>query len=246
MLSLKQVTKLFYQGQKEIAVVNNISFDVKKGEVFGFLGPNGAGKTTTVKMIVGLLYQNKGMISIDGLSNHSEIAKQKIGFMPEQPQFYRHLKAFEMVELAGGLFGLPNDVVKKRSNMLLERVGLDKFKNEMVRLFSKGMQQRLAFATALVNEPELLILDEPLDGLDPIGRLDFKNLLLGLKKQGTTIFLNTHILSDVEEICDTVAILDFGQILKQGKPKDLITKNKTLEEIFVETIEKHKTKEKHV
>ena len=237
MLELKEVTKLFYQGKKEIAVVDRLSLNIKKGEVFGFLGPNGAGKTTTVKMIVGLLFPNGGSITVNGKSSATMEAKNIIGFMPEQPQFYRHLKAIEMLELAGGLFGLRGEVLKKRSNQLLDRVGLGKFKNEMVRQFSKGMMQRLAFATALINEPELLILDEPLDGLDPIGRLDFKDLMGELKKKGKTIFFNTHILADVEEICDRVAIINKGKILRQGSPKELMgSKYKTLEEMFVDLI----------
>lgn len=234
MLELKNLSKSFYSDKP---VVNGISLKVEQGEVFGFLGLNGAGKTTTVKMIADLLFPDKGSIKIDRFNHRDVRAKEIIGFMPETPQFYQHLKAHEVIELAGELFGLEKVLLKKKAVKLLELVGLGKSINLPARKFSKGMHQRLAFAVALINNPTLLILDEPLDGLDPIGRLDFKKLILELKKQGKTVFFSSHILSDVEELCDRVAVLHEGKILAIDSPEKLLTKPfQNLEEYFVEKI----------
>ena len=237
MLAIKNLTKTFYARSTEALVVNKLSLTVKKGQVFGLIGPNGAGKTTTVKLIAGLLFLDEGTITIGGYPAGSLEAKRIIGFMNENPQFYYHLKASEVLEFVGDLFGLEKAVTAKRAKALLKEVGLEKDKDQTVRKFSKGMHQRLAFAVAQINQPELLILDEPLDGLDPLGRLDFKKMILNLKQKGTTIFFSSHILSDVEEICDEVAILHRGKIIKQGSPKALTRAAKTsLEELFVGSI----------
>lgn len=238
MLELRNLSKTFYQRTEEISVVKKISLRVKKGEVFGFLGLNGAGKTTTVKMIVGLLFPDSGSIKIRSLPSTDLAAKRVIGFMPETPQFYQHLKVFEVLELVGQLFDLDQATIIERTDDLLKKVSLYEAKNWPARKLSKGMHQRLSFATALMNNPALLILDEPLDGLDPLGRLDFKRLIKGLKKQGVTIFFSSHILSDVEELCDQVAVIDRGQIIAQGSPKQLTGRGKSLEEIFVEIVKR--------
>lgn len=233
MLEIKNLTKSFYDGKP---VVKNLNLTVKDGEVFGFLGLNGAGKTTTVKMVADLLFPDKGTIKIGKFDHTNLKAKEQIGFMPETPQFYQHLKAREVVEFAGELFGQEKEALKKTTDKLLEQVGLGKSKDLPARKFSKGMHQRLAFAVALVNNPKLLVLDEPLDGLDPIGRLDFKRLIMDMKKQGKTVFLSSHILSDVEELCDRVAILQNGEIIVIDEPKKLLKKGQTLEEYFVEKV----------
>ncbi|OGD63089.1 hypothetical protein A3A71_03835 [Candidatus Berkelbacteria bacterium RIFCSPLOWO2_01_FULL_50_28] len=237
MLILENIHKTYFTRTSETKVINGISLTVKKGQVFGFLGPNGAGKTTTVKMIVGLLFPDSGTSTVQNLPSDSLEAKRLIGFMPENPQFYNHLNAAEVMDFAGNLFDLDEKIIKKRTKDLLQKVGLGSSSKLPVRKFSKGMLQRLAFAVALINEPKLLVLDEPLDGLDPLGRLDFKKLLLDLKRRGATIFFSSHILADVEEICDEIAILNNGKIIRQGMPKKLIGSSyKTLEEMFVETI----------
>jgi len=234
MLQLKNISKSFDTRGK---AVQNLNLKVPKGTAFGFLGPNGAGKTTTVKMMVGLLFPDSGEITIGGYPGGSIAAKRITGFMSENPQFYSHLKAVEVIELVGELFGYTQTKTKRIAPKLLEKVGLARESQTPVRKFSKGMIQRLAFASALVNSPDLLILDEPLDGLDPIGRLDFKRLLLELKKKGTTIFLSSHILSDVEELCDRVAIINRGQVKAEGEPKTLRQRGeKTLEEAFVRIV----------
>ncbi|MEK7535057.1 MAG: ABC transporter ATP-binding protein, partial [Patescibacteria group bacterium] len=237
MLVIRNLTKQFYQRNEEITVVDNLSLTVKKGQVFGLIGPNGAGKTTTVKLVAGLLFPGKGKITIGGFPAGTLEAKRKIGFMNENPQFYYHLKAREVLEFVADLFEIEKAVATKKIDVLLKEVGLKEAKELAVRKFSKGMHQRLAFAVAQINNPELLILDEPLDGLDPLGRLDFKQMILKLKKSGATIFFSTHILSDVEEICDEVAILHKGKIIAQGSPKDLVKSSKqSLEELFVRSI----------
>lgn len=237
MLVIRNLTKQFYQRNEEITVVDNLSLTVKKGQVFGLIGPNGAGKTTTVKLVAGLLFPGKGKITIGGFPAGSLEAKRKIGFMNENPQFYYHLKAREVLEFVADLFEIEKAVATKKIDVLLKEVGLKDTKELAVRKFSKGMHQRLAFAVAQINNPELLILDEPLDGLDPLGRLDFKQMILRLKKSGATIFFSSHILSDVEEICDEVAILHRGKIIAQGSPKDLVKSSKqSLEELFVRSI----------
>lgn len=237
MLKIDKLVKAYQFRRETVPVLHGISLDVPKGKIFGFLGANGAGKTTTIKIIVDLLFADNGQITIGNLPHNSIEAKRIIGFMPEQPQFYHHLTALEVLQFVGELFQLEPEKTTKKAKLLLNRVGLTSAENTAVRRFSKGMHQRLAFAVALINEPKLLIMDEPLDGLDPLGRLDFKRLFLEQKKLGTTIFLSSHILSDVEEICDEVAIIDKGIVIEQGTPKKLRGKFSTLEEYFVAKIQ---------
>ncbi len=240
MLTLKRVAKKFYQTRGDVPVVQNLSLSLKKGEVYGFLGPNGAGKTTTVKMVAGLLFADEGKITIGKYAAGSVEAQAVIGFMPENPQFYRHLKAVEVLHFVGELFGLDAPTITQRSEELLRQVGLEKSANEPVRTFSKGMHQRLGFAVALMNNPAILVLDEPLDGLDPIGRLDFKKLILKAKREGRTVFFSSHILSDVEELCDRVGIIIAGRLVAEDAPKKLVRgQAKTLEEYFVKLAKQH-------
>lgn len=241
MLKISHLSKTFYQINKEQLVVNDLSLEVKKGQVFGFLGLNGAGKTTTIKMIVGLLFADSGEITVADRNAKDPKVHRKFGFMSETPQFYYHLKVWEVLNYVGQLFELDQATIEKRIEQLLKKVNLAEARDLPVRRLSKGMNQRLGFATALMNDPELIILDEPLDGLDPVGRLDFKQLIIELKKQGKTIFFSSHILSDVEEVCDEVAIIHNGKIIKQGAPKKIIGESgKTLEELFVETVRSSK------
>ncbi len=219
-----------YHDQK---VVDNLSLEIKQGAIFGFLGPNGAGKTTTMKMIVGLAKPDKGSIKIDNNDLFSPKSRERIGYMPEDPYFYEHLNALEFLSFMSNLF--PNKKSKNELIRILELVGLIKTKSKKIRYFSKGMKQRLGLAQALVNDPDCLFLDEPLDGLDPIGRLKFKNILLELKKDGKTIFFNSHVLSDVEEICDTIGIIDKGKLVYAGPVKKFCNQ-KTLEQRFVEVV----------
>ncbi len=231
-----------YGIKKKSTAVSSISFSVPKGSVFGFIGPNGAGKTSTMKMLVGLSHPTAGSISILESTPFDLDVKEKIGFMPESPQFYQYLTGEEFLLMVADFFQFNNK--QQRVQSILEEVNLLQGSKKRIRTYSKGMLQRLGLAQAMINNPELLLLDEPLDGLDPLGRAEIKKIILDLKQQGKTIFLNTHILGDVEEICDTVAIIDNGKIIATGTPDELNVGYKDLEEAFVEIINQRRAQEK--
>lgn len=238
-LRLDKITKSYWtsmRAEKLLRVVDNLSFTLKKGEAYGLIGPNGAGKTTTVKMIVGLTSPDSGSISIFNQSNSLIEIRQRIGFMPENPAFYTHLSAQEFLWFVARLFKIEKHEAKARISKILKSVGLAEAAGRAIRGYSKGMKQRLGLAQALVNQPDILILDEPLDGLDPLGRSDIKDYLLEMKKSGTTILLSSHILSDVEEICDHIGIIHRGTLIEEGAVDSVIPKGMNLEEYFVKTI----------
>jgi len=222
--------------------------------IFGFLGQNGAGKTTIMKMIVGLLEPTSGTITIDGMASASLEAKKTIGYMPETPYFYERMKGLEFLQFCDELYPPERDASgagktgKNRLShyeALLKKVGIFPARNFEISTYSKGMRQRLGFASALVNDPKYLFLDEPLDGLDPIGRREMKEVMLALKHEGRRVFLNTHILADVEEICDEVGVIHAGKLLYAGGVREFCN-GKPLEERFMETVEAHeKAHEKH-
>jgi len=236
MISINNLTKVFQTRFSQHLALADLSLKINAGETFGLLGPNGAGKTTAVKLMAGLLFPTKGEIKLVNHPAGSIAAKQIVGYMPENPQFYRHLNANEILQFVGKLFGLDSKLIKKRAEQLLTQVGLTPGDKQPARKFSKGMHQRLALAVALINDPEILILDEPFDGLDPIGRIDFKRLILKWQKQGKTIFFNSHILVDVEELCSRVAIINQGRLLSCDTPAKLRGSFRTLEESFVNII----------
>ncbi len=223
-IKIEKLTKIYpkFFGNSTKAI-DNVTMSVEQGEIFGFLGPNGAGKTTLLKMLAGLLYPTSGQIWILGQTMHSFSAKQSMGFLSENPSFYNHLSGFELLDFASALFGMPAEKKTKRINALLQKVGLGESGNIRISDYSKGMIQRLGIAQALVNNPELLILDEPLSGLDPIGRKEFKEIILSLKEEGKTVFFSTHILADVERICDRVGILHKGKLLRIGELNILLS-----------------------
>lgn len=197
---------------RKIEAVRGVSLGIRRGESFGFLGPNGAGKTTTIKCVVGLIQINAGTILLNGEKLASAAQHRIIGYLPEQPYFYDHLTVDETLDFFSQLHGLPQNARQSRIEECLNLVGLADRKHSAVRALSKGLQQRLGFAQAILNRPELLILDEPFSGLDPIGRAEFRRLILSLNRAGTTIFMSSHILSDVEDICSRVAILSKGEL----------------------------------
>lgn len=225
--------------RKKFRALQGIDFHVNRGEVFGLLGPNGAGKTTTQKLLLGLLKPTEGSISVLGYPAGHPKALERIGFLPENPYFYSYLTANEFLDFFGRLFGLSAAERKKRAQELLHMVSLEDAGDRHIRKFSKGMLQRLGIAQALINDPELIFLDEPNTGLDPIGRRDIRRIIKGLKDQGKTILLNSHLLPDVNELCDQIMILHRGRCVALTSVHE-ISKNgdyKDLEEFFMEKIE---------
>ncbi len=231
MIEIKNLTKT-YGKQK---VVDDLSLVIPKGSVFGFLGPNGAGKTTTIKIAVGINNPDSGSISIDGRSPYLSSTREGIGFMPEEPRFYDQLTGIEFMRFAADIFPKVHKKTIKELEETMKKIGIYDARNKKIRTYSKGMKQRLGFAQALVNDPEYIFLDEPLEGLDPIGRLEIKSVLHELKNSGKTVFFNSHILSDVENICDQIGIINKGQLIYSGST-DGFRKGLPLEEQFVKTI----------
>src|SRR2546421_2811813 len=214
---------------RQIIAVDDISLVTYRGEAFGFLGPNGAGKSTVVKILTGLVAPTKGTVRVLGQPiNHVQSRKQ-VGYLPEFPSFHRWFKARDFLEFHGRLYGLRSTLLEKRIMEVLEMVGLAGRENQKLGTFSKGMLQRIGLAQAIIHKPDLVILDELVSGLDPVGQRDMRELLRELKSEGTSIFLNSHLLADVEAVCDRVAIINQGRILKVGAPSDLFDKKKVLE-----------------
>jgi ABC-2 type transport system ATP-binding protein len=239
MLSLSHVTKIYGKGKKRRLAVDDFSLDINV-PIFGFLGQNGAGKTTIIKMITGLLATTSGKITIDGVASSDAASKQNMGFMPETPYFYELMTGIEFLRFCEQLFpGAARG--DEFLGGLLKKAGIYEARDYEVRTYSKGMRQRLGFAQALVNDPSYLFLDEPLDGLDPIGRHDLKTSMLELAKEGKKVFLNTHILYDVEEVCDEVGVIHEGKLLYAGPVKDFCA-GRPLEERFVETVKEYEKK----
>ncbi|HEV2348383.1 MAG TPA: ABC transporter ATP-binding protein [Terriglobia bacterium] len=214
-------------------VLDGLSIEVKAGEIFGLLGPNGAGKSTTLKIFLRLIFPTLGTARILGKELDDISAHEQIGFLPENPYFYDNLTAEEFLNYAGELFGLPVAERQRRTARLLQQVGLEGARNVQVRKFSKGMVQRLGIGQALINDPELVFLDEPMSGLDPLGRREVRDLILSLKEKGKTVFFSTHILSDAEMLCDRVAILNRGRMQGCGELKEMLALGIASTEIVV-------------
>ncbi len=216
----KEFTTGFFR--KKSVAVENLDLSVSEGEIFGFLGPNGSGKTTTIKMLLGLIYPSAGNAWMLGEPIPNVQMRKNIGFLPEQPYFYDYLTAEEFLSFYGGLFDIRQSALNLKMKELLSLVGLEGKEKIQLRKFSKGMLQRIGIAQALINDPKLVILDEPMSGLDPIGRKEIRDIIIHLKEKGKTVFFSSHILPDVEMICDRVGIIGKGKILKTGKVDDLI------------------------
>jgi ABC-2 type transport system ATP-binding protein len=210
--------------RRKVEALRGVSFSVRRGEIFGFLGPNGAGKTTTIRSLMCLIKPTGGTAEILGHKLPSQAARQQVGFLPEQPYFYDYLTVNELCDLAGRLFGMDRTARKKRADFLIDRVGLGRARHQNLKKFSKGMMQRAGLAQALMNDPQLVILDEPMSGLDPIGRKEVRDLITELKEQGKTVFFSSHILTDVESVADRVAIVARGELQVEGTPSQLVAR----------------------
>lgn len=219
---LTKTYKPAWPWESQATVLSDVSLAVGQGEIFGFVGHNGAGKTTTMKILLGLIKATSGQVEVLGDSPDHVGVHARIGYLPESPYFYDYLTGEEFLRFYGRLAGMPREAVQKRIPQLLERVSLTEARNRPLRKFSKGMLQRIGLAQALIHDPELVILDEPMSGLDPIGRKEVRDLILGLRDQGKTVFFSTHIISDVEMICDRVGILAKGRVLALGRIEDLV------------------------
>jgi ABC-2 type transport system ATP-binding protein len=229
-VSVRGLTKVFkdFWGRPKARAVDNVDFDVRRGEVFGLLGPNGSGKSTTVKLLLGLLNPTKGHCEVFGHSPRHVQTKSRIGYLPEESYLYRYLNSRETLDFFGNLFELSKDDRNNRAEQLLEMVGLNQTRMRAVGEFSKGMQRRIGLAQALINDPDLVILDEPTAGLDPIGCREVKDLIVALARRGKTVILSSHLLSDVEDVCDRVVIYYGGKIQAMGTLKELLARPDTL------------------
>ena len=223
-LSVRALAKTFRIGffRKRVEAVRGVDFEVRRGEIFGILGPNGAGKTTTIKMALRLIFPTAGEVRLFGEKEPGPDVMRRLGYLPESPYVYQYLRAHEFLDLCGRLVGLDASARKKRSDEMIEKVGLAHATDRPIGRFSKGMLQRIGLAQALLHDPELLILDEPMSGLDPIGRKEVRDLILAEHRRGKTIVFTSHILSDVEMLCDRVAIVHRGKVSAYGALGELL------------------------
>ncbi|MBI4783308.1 MAG: ABC transporter ATP-binding protein [Oscillatoriophycideae cyanobacterium NC_groundwater_1537_Pr4_S-0.65um_50_18] len=221
---LQKVYRTGFWLNQRVTTLKNFSLQVFQGETFGLLGPNGAGKTTLLKTLLGIIRPTSGRGLLLGKPLGDRSIKQRVGYLPESPYFYDYLTGWEVLQYAAGLFQIPAEVQRRRIPELLEMVGMAQSaaRKKQLRQYSKGMVQRIGMAQALINDPEIVFLDEPMSGLDPLGRYQIREIILSLKEQGKTIFFNSHVLSDVEKICDRVAILARGELLCSGSMQELL------------------------
>lgn len=226
-VEIENLTKDYEVGfwkKKKVRALDSLTLNVEGGQIFGFLGGNGAGKTTTIKILMSLIFPSAGSAKILGHDISDVKMRSRIGYCPENPYFYDYLTARELMMYFGELFGLDKAKSKQKTEELLTKVGLEEASwNKQLRKFSKGMLQRTGLAQSLINDPEIVFMDEPMSGLDPIGRREIRELIAELREKGTTVFMSTHILSDIEALCDNVAILRKGKLASTGKLDDLLT-----------------------
>ena len=229
-VQVRGLVKVFkdFWGRPKAKAVNDVDFEVRQGEVFGLLGPNGSGKSTIIKMLLGLLNPTRGFIRIFDHSPRDVKTKERIGYLPEESYLYKYLNSEETLDFFGGLFALDPKEKARREEQLLEMVGLKAVQMRTVGEFSKGMQRRIGLAQALINDPDLVILDEPTSGLDPVGCREIKDLILNLKARGKTVVLSSHLLADVEDVCDRAVILYGGKIQQYGTLEELLTERDSI------------------
>lgn len=223
-IQIRNLTKIYrdFWGRKKVQALNSLSLEVNKGEVFGLLGPNGSGKTTTMKLLLGLLFPTEGEISILGKPASDVSKNEKIGYLPEESYLYRFLNAEETLDFYGRLFDISAEERRQKTDELIEMVGIQHARRRQLKEYSKGMTRRIGLAQALINNPDLVLLDEPTSGLDPLGTRDMKDLILKLKDQGKTVVMCSHLLADVQDVCDRIAILYGGELKELGRVDDLL------------------------
>jgi ABC-2 type transport system ATP-binding protein len=235
-IEIEELTKDYEIGfwrKRPFRALDHLSLSVEAGETFGFLGPNGAGKTTTLKLLMRLIHPTSGSARILGRPFDDVAMHAQIGYLPENPYFYDYLTAEEFLSYCGRLFELSSAVISERAGTLLKTVGLAESRRIQLRKFSRGMLQRVGIAQALINDPQVVFLDEPMSGLDPIGRREIRDLILSLRRQGKTVFFSSHILPDVETLCDRVAIVYKGQLRGCGRLDDLLSQESTSVELLL-------------
>jgi ABC-2 type transport system ATP-binding protein len=229
-IEIRNLTKIYrdFWGRKKVRALNSLSLDVYKGEVFGLLGPNGSGKTTTLKLLLGLLFPTEGEIRVLGQPASDVTKNERIGYLPEESYLYRFLNAEETLDFYGRLFNMTAAQRRERTEKLLEQVKITHARKRQLKEYSKGMTRRIGLAQALINDPDLVMLDEPTSGLDPLGNRDMKDLILDLKRQGKTVIMCSHLLADVQDVCDRIAILYGGELKVLGRVDELLkTQNQT-------------------
>ncbi len=234
-IRIKNLQKKFRVGfiPKSREILKGITFTVREGETFGYLGPNGAGKTTTIKCLLGLIHPDAGTIDILGRPHFQPRSREALGFLPENPYFYDYLTAREFLAFTADLFGLGRAEKDERIARLLKLVGLERAADLPLRKYSRGMLQRAGLAQALINDPKLVVLDEPLGGMDPLGRKEIRDIIVRFRDEGKTVFFTSHILQDIEMICDRVAIIVGGRIVKEGGLRDLVSEKVLFTEVTV-------------
>lgn len=227
----EELTKVYQSGMKKggITALDNVSLSVEQPEVFGLLGPNGAGKTTFMKVLLGITEITSGNVSIAGLSPDKPASRRRIGYLPENHRFPPHLSGLELLEFTGRLYDMGRTAIASRALSLLKLVGMDRWAGAQIGKYSKGMQQRIGLAQALMPDPEILFLDEPTDGVDPVGKTEIREVLRKIRDEGKSVLLNSHLLSEVESIADRVAILSHGKVIRIGTVNELTTRESQYE-----------------
>jgi ABC-2 type transport system ATP-binding protein len=223
-IEAQNLTKIYrdFWGRQKVRALNALDLEVRKGEIFGLLGPNGSGKSTTIKLLLGLLFPSRGRALVFGQEATEVTKNERIGYLPEESYLYKYLTAEETLDFYGRLFDMPADVRKQRAAELIEQVGLGHAKRRQLKEYSKGMTRRIGLASALINDPELVLLDEPTSGLDPLGTREMKDMILKLRDEGKTVVMCSHLLADVQDVCDRIAILYQGDLKELGRVDDLL------------------------
>jgi len=223
-IETRNLSKIYrdFWGRQKVRALKSLDLQVRRGEIFGLLGPNGSGKTTTIKLLLGLLFPTGGEALIFGKPATEVSKNERIGYLPEESYLYKFLNAEETLDFYGRLFNMPASVRKQRTEALIDRVGLKWAKRRQLKEYSKGMTRRIGLAQALINEPELIVLDEPTSGLDPIGTREMKDLILKLRDEGKTVLMCSHLLADVQDVCDRIAILHQGELKELGRVDSLL------------------------